>query len=141
MLSEIEEGKVFEEWVGKRQFLALRFCRSRRKGSALKNLAGALYTDRVGCTLSVGGEVKMEIPDTRRCSFAVTARSRTGACLWRSGPPKRSRFSAALNGYFPNLLAVDGCRDIVIAIGNKLPRPCEIAHRRKLEEISHAKHC
>jgi len=64
-----------------------------------------------------------------------------GACLWQSGPPKRSRFSAALNGYFPNLLAVDGCRDIVIAIGNKLPRPCEIEHRRKLEEISHGKHC
>ena len=59
----------------------------------------------------------------------------------RSGPPKCSRFSAALNGYFPNLLAVDGCRDIVIAIGNKLPRPCEIAHRRKLEDISHGKHC
>jgi hypothetical protein len=62
VLSETEEGKVSEEWVGKRQFLALRFCRSRRKGSALKNLAGALHTDRVGCTLSVGGEVKMEIP-------------------------------------------------------------------------------
>jgi len=63
VLSETEEGKVSEEWVGKRQFLALRFCRSRRKGSALKNLAGALHTDRVVCTLSVGGEVKMEIPD------------------------------------------------------------------------------
>jgi hypothetical protein len=48
----------------KRQFLALRFCRSRRKGSALKNLAGALHADRVGCTLSVGREVKMEIPAT-----------------------------------------------------------------------------
>ena len=54
---------------------------------------------------------------------------------------KRSRFSAALNGHFPTLLAVDGCRDIVIAIGNKLPRPCEIAHRRNLEEISHGQHC
>ena len=66
MLSETEEGKVSEEWVGKRQFLALRFCRSRRKGSALKNLAGALHTDRVECMLSVGGEVKMEIPDYYR---------------------------------------------------------------------------
>lgn len=36
--------------------------RSRRKGSALKNLAGALHADGVGCTLSVGREVKMEIP-------------------------------------------------------------------------------
>jgi len=35
---------------------------SRRKGSALKNLAGALHTDGGGCTLSVGREVKMEIP-------------------------------------------------------------------------------
>jgi hypothetical protein len=42
--------------------LALRFCRSRRKGSALQNLAGALHTDGVGCMLSVGREVKMEIP-------------------------------------------------------------------------------
>jgi hypothetical protein len=29
----------------KRQFLPLRFCRSRRKCSALKNMAGALHTD------------------------------------------------------------------------------------------------
>ena len=36
----------------KRQFLALRFCRSRRKGSALKNLAGALHIDGGGCTFS-----------------------------------------------------------------------------------------
>jgi len=53
---------VFEEWVGEGQFLALRFCRGRRKGSALKNLAGALHTDEGECTLSVGREVKMEIP-------------------------------------------------------------------------------
>jgi hypothetical protein len=26
-------------------------------------------------------------------------------------------------------------------MGNKLPRPCETAYRRKLEEISHGKHC
>ena len=45
----------------KRQFLTLRFCRSRRKGSALKNLAGALHTDGGWSTLSVGWEVKMEI--------------------------------------------------------------------------------
>jgi len=53
---------VSEEWVGKRQFLALRFCHGRLNGSAFNNLAGALHTDRVGCTLSVGREVKMEIP-------------------------------------------------------------------------------
>ena len=29
-----------------------------RKGPALKNLAGALHTDRAACTLSVGREVK-----------------------------------------------------------------------------------
>lgn len=62
MLSETEEGKVFEEWVGKRQFLALRFCHGRLNGSAFNNLAGALNIDGAGCTLSVGREVKMEIP-------------------------------------------------------------------------------
>src|SRR5208282_5691442 len=46
----------------KRQFLALRFCRSRRKGSELKNLSGPLHTDRGGCTLSVDRELKMGIP-------------------------------------------------------------------------------
>jgi hypothetical protein len=65
VLSETGEGKVFEEWMGEGQFLALKFCRSRRKGSALKNLAGALLADRVECTLSVGREVKMEIPANR----------------------------------------------------------------------------
>jgi hypothetical protein len=62
VLSETEEGKVSEEWVGKRQFLALRFCHGRLNGSTFNNLAGALHTDRVGCTLSVGRQVKMEIP-------------------------------------------------------------------------------
>jgi hypothetical protein len=33
-----------------------------RKVSTLKNLAGVLHTDGGGCTLSVGWEVKMEIP-------------------------------------------------------------------------------
>src|ERR1035441_11077930 len=42
VLSETEEGKVSEEWVGKRQLLALRFCHSRLNGSAFNNLAGAL---------------------------------------------------------------------------------------------------
>ena len=46
----------------KRQFFALKFCRRCRKGSALKDLAGALHTDAGGCTLSVGRELTMEIP-------------------------------------------------------------------------------
>jgi hypothetical protein len=62
-LSKTGEGKVFEEWVEKHQFLALRFFRSHRKGAAHKNLAAALHTDGGECTLSVGREVKMEIPD------------------------------------------------------------------------------
>jgi hypothetical protein len=45
-----------------RQLLGLRFCRGRRKGSALKNLGGALHTDGVECRLSVGREIKLEIP-------------------------------------------------------------------------------
>jgi hypothetical protein len=45
-----------------RQFSDLGFFRNRRKGRAVKNLAGTLHADRVGCTLSVGREVKMEIP-------------------------------------------------------------------------------
>ena len=36
--------------------------RPSRKGSALQNLAGALHSDGVGCTLSVGQELKVEIP-------------------------------------------------------------------------------
>jgi len=65
VLSETGEGKVFEEWLGEGQFLALPFCSSRRRGSALKNLAGALHTDDGGCTLSASREVKMEIPAKR----------------------------------------------------------------------------
>jgi hypothetical protein len=33
-----------------------------RKGSALKNLAGALHADGGGCTLLVDRKVRMEIP-------------------------------------------------------------------------------
>ena len=51
-----------EEWVGEAQFLALGFCHGCRKGSGLKNLAGALHADGVGCTLSIGRKVKIEIP-------------------------------------------------------------------------------
>lgn len=45
-----------------RQFSALGFFRNRREDSAVKNLAVALYADRVGRTISVVREVKMEIP-------------------------------------------------------------------------------
>lgn len=41
--------------------MALRFCRSRRKGSALNNLAGALPTASGERTLLFAREVKMEI--------------------------------------------------------------------------------
>ncbi len=43
-------------------FLALRFCCGRRKGSALKNVAGALHPDGIGCTLSVDREGKRKFP-------------------------------------------------------------------------------
>jgi hypothetical protein len=43
------------------QLSALGFFRNRRTGRAVKNLAGALNADRVGCTLSGGREVKMGI--------------------------------------------------------------------------------
>jgi hypothetical protein len=43
--------------------LMLGFPRNRQKGHAVKNLAGALHTDVGECRLSVGWEVKMEIPD------------------------------------------------------------------------------
>jgi hypothetical protein len=43
--------------------------------------------------------------------------------------------------YFPNLPAVDGCRDIVIAMSNNLPRQMQTVSRRNLEEISHGQHC
>ena len=44
------------------KYLGRNHVRGRRKGSALTNLAGTLCPGVVGCTLSVGGEVKMEIP-------------------------------------------------------------------------------
>jgi len=36
-------------------------------------------------------------------------------------PEAITPLNAALTGYFPNLPAVKGWRDIVIAMGNKLP--------------------
>ena len=43
MPSGIGEGKVSEKWVRETEFWALVFSRSRRKGSALKNLPGAVH--------------------------------------------------------------------------------------------------
>jgi hypothetical protein len=63
VLSETGEAKVFEERVGEASILALRLCRRRWKGSALRYLAGSLYIDGGERTLSVGREVKMKIPD------------------------------------------------------------------------------
>jgi len=60
--ARLEKGKCLRSGLKKRQFLALRFCRSRRNGSALKHLAGTLHADGIGCTLPAGREVKMEIP-------------------------------------------------------------------------------
>jgi hypothetical protein len=53
---------VFEEWVGEASVFGFEIL-PQRKSSALKHMAGALPTDGVGCTLSVGREVEMEIPD------------------------------------------------------------------------------
>jgi hypothetical protein len=47
--------------VETRQFSALGFFRNRREDPAVKNLTVALYADRVGRTISVVREVKMEI--------------------------------------------------------------------------------
>src|ERR1039457_7072086 len=58
----LEKEQCLRNGWEKRQFLALRFCRGRRKGSALKNLAGALHSDGGGYTLLVGRGVNMEIP-------------------------------------------------------------------------------
>ena len=54
-----------EKRVREAQFWALGFSYNRQRGSALKNLAGALPADGVGCTLSLVWEVKMEIPVNR----------------------------------------------------------------------------
>jgi len=68
------------------------------------------------------------------------ANPEAGGLLWQSGPPKRSRFSAALNGISPNLL-LRWMPRYCHRDRQQIPRPCEIEHRRKLEEISHGKHC
>jgi len=52
-------------WKGV-SFGLLGFSRDRRKGSALKNLAGALRSGAIRCKLSVGHEVKTEIPGKTR---------------------------------------------------------------------------
>ena len=104
MLSETEEGKVSEEWVGNCQFLALRFCHGRLNGSAFNNLAGALHTDRVVCTLSVGGEVKMEIPVIM--TYDVTVAPRAGAWIEPRRPLNARQSDASRAPRYANLTSM-----------------------------------
>jgi hypothetical protein len=60
--SGIGEGKVSKKWVREAQLGALGFSRNRLNNSALKNVAGTLPTGGDGYALSVGREVKTEIP-------------------------------------------------------------------------------
>src|SRR5271169_3778046 len=50
------------KWVRKLQFLASGVSHSHRKGYAIKNLTGSWHTEAVGHRLSVGREVRTEIP-------------------------------------------------------------------------------
>jgi hypothetical protein len=55
----------------KRRFWALGFPRGHRQGSALKNLAGELHTDGVGCMLPSCREGKKEI--LVKCHYGAEA--------------------------------------------------------------------
>jgi hypothetical protein len=59
--SKTREVKVSEEWAGD-NFGLWDFAVAAGKALHSKNLAGALQTDGVECILSVGQEVKTEIP-------------------------------------------------------------------------------
>src|SRR5262245_29209892 len=59
---ETGEENVSEKRVREAQFWALGFSSNRRKGYAVKNLAGGLKTETVRYKLSVAREFKMEIP-------------------------------------------------------------------------------
>src|SRR5712692_5899858 len=61
-VGEQQNGCMISAVLEPKRRFPLRFCRSRRKGAALNNLAGALHIEGAGCTLPVGREVKMEIP-------------------------------------------------------------------------------
>jgi hypothetical protein len=63
VLSEIGEGNVSEKWVEDAPVFGLGFSRNRQKGNAVQNLAGALHNEAVKFKLSVGREVKTEIPN------------------------------------------------------------------------------
>ena len=54
---------MFEEWVGEASVCGFEILPRPSKRLCTQNLAGALQTDGGRCTLSVGWEVKMEIPD------------------------------------------------------------------------------
>jgi hypothetical protein len=53
---------VFEEWVGQASVLGFQILPQPSERLCTQNLAGALHIDGVGCMLSVGREVKIEIP-------------------------------------------------------------------------------
>ena len=63
--SRLGKEKCLRNERKKLPFLALRSCRSHRKGSALKSRAIALHSDTGRCTLSVGRKVKVDIPICR----------------------------------------------------------------------------
>ncbi|HWJ18449.1 MAG TPA: hypothetical protein VNR65_06965 [Geobacterales bacterium] len=57
-------------------------------------------------------------------------------------PEAITPLNAALTGYFPNLPAVEGLRDIVVAMCNTLSMTMrDSASPRNLEEIGHGQHC
>jgi hypothetical protein len=62
VLSQSGEGKVFKEWVGEASVFGVEILPQPSERLCTQNLAGTLHTDGVGSMLSVGREVKMEIP-------------------------------------------------------------------------------
>ena len=53
---------MFDEWVGEASVLGFEILPQLSERLCTQNLDGALQTDGAECTLSVGREVKMEIP-------------------------------------------------------------------------------
>jgi hypothetical protein len=86
----------------KRQFLVLRFCRSRRKGSVLKHLGGALHPGGAGVRYWLAGKSK------RKSRFTLSRIGETGV-LWgrveiKMGMPVNTArmptgWAGALDGY------------------------------------------
>ena len=63
---------MFEEWVGEASVFGFEILPQPSERFCTQNLAGALHTDGVGYTLSVGQEVKMEIPANTIAMTRVT---------------------------------------------------------------------